>query len=242
MALFWPRLTGCTDFNMDSHSWDPVASAERGVRYIPNRLRDRIHRILFGTVAALGPQLQSCFLQVFFEMKYRRPNPWCYEATPYQQQKSGSVLTLLPKSCYWRALEIGCGEGGFSRKLLTERRAIELFGIDISERAIVRARARCADWPGAHFEAGDILRMPIKGSFDLVIVCELLYYLGDAAATLGKLTARLLAPGGCVVLVHPWPDARALHAGFAHAAGLLDLHEHIESNSERPFCVTLLGQ
>lgn len=219
---------------------DRGAAGQQGVRYPPHRLRDGIHRALFGAAAALGPHLQTLVLRAFFELKYRRSNPWFYEATPYQQLKSGCVLGQLPEPCYRRVLEIGCGEGVFSRQLLTERRAIELLGVDISERAVVRARARCADCPGARFHAGDIFYAPLSGNFNLVVVCEVLYYLGGSVAALGKLAVQALTAEGCVVLVHPWPQARELHALFAQGSGLRRLCEHIEEHPERPFCVTLL--
>ncbi len=217
---------------------DGEAPEQPGVRYPPARLRDGIHRAVFRAAASLGPRLQALWLRAFFELKYRRPDPWSYEATLYQRLKSGCVLAMLPEPCYRRVLEIGCGEGGFARRLLSERRAIDILGVDISERAIARARARC---PGATFCAGDIFQTPLSDTFDLVLVCELLYYLGDKVEALAALAAQRLAPRGRVVLVHPWPEARDLHARFAMASGLHRLGEHLEDHPERPFCATLLG-
>lgn len=225
---------------MHARAGDQRAAGQQGIRYPPHRLRDAIHRALFGAAAALGSHLQTLLLRTFFELKYRRSNPWSYEATPYQQLKSGCVLGQLPAPCYRRVLEIGCGEGVFSQRLLTEGRAIELLGVDISKRAIARARARCVDCPGAQFQAGDIFYTPICGAFDLMVVCEVLYYLGGSVAALGKLVAQALTPEGCVVLVHPWPEARELHARFAQGSELRSLSEYIEDHPERPYCVTLL--
>ena len=62
----------------------------------------------------------------------------------------------------------------------------ELVGIDVSGRAIERARARC---PKAQFLAGDSFTPALGGHrpFDLVVACEVLYYVKDVTAELERL-------------------------------------------------------
>jgi SAM-dependent methyltransferase len=90
------------------------------------------------------------------------------ETNTFLRQHVGAVET---------ALEVGCGEGHQTRALQQVARAI--VGVDVSPTAIQRAKTRA---PGVTFVAGDILKSPEFAPprrFDLVTVCELLYYIND---------------------------------------------------------------
>ena len=108
-------------------------------------------------------------------------------------------------------LEIGCGEGHQSEHLMAL--ADKLYGIDVSARAIARARARV---PGAHFDVGSVTSipsMPPTGRFDLVVACEVLYYMGDIE---GAVTAMSQAGDRCLATF------------FGPSAGLVAKHvEHL---------------
>lgn len=96
-------------------------------------------------------------------------------------------------------LEIGCGEGHQTRYLarLSDRQ----YGIDVSAHAIARARLRL---PSAHFAATDLFNLPWQDRserFDLITACEVLYYLGDPAATLQRM--RQLGRCGLVTFFAP---------------------------------------
>ena len=84
-----------------------------------------------------------------------------------------------------RILEIGCGEGHQSVELL--KISDHVFGLDVSSRAISRARMRC---PTATFAVGDISSTQIAKQwvpFDLVVACEVLYYMKDVPAALAAM-------------------------------------------------------
>lgn len=96
-------------------------------------------------------------------------------------------------------LEIGCGEGHQSAhlRLLADR----IYGIDVSARAIERARLRV---PDGTFAACDIAGQPWGdevGRFDLVVACEVLYYIKDIPATVARM--RHLGRGGFVTFFAP---------------------------------------
>lgn len=77
-------------------------------------------------------------------------------------------------------LEIGCGEGHQSEHLMSL--TSQLYGIDVSARAVERARLRL---PRGKFDVGtisDIPSRPPQGRFDLVVACEVLYYMSDVAS------------------------------------------------------------
>jgi len=83
-------------------------------------------------------------------------------------------------------LEVGCGEGHQSLylKLVCNR----LTGLDVSARAVQRARKRCTS---AEFLVGDIFcqEANARAPFDLVVACEVLYYMSDVRGALKRMQA-----------------------------------------------------
>jgi predicted TPR repeat methyltransferase len=211
-----------------------------GVRYPPHQIRDGLHRLVFYLAGAVGPRFQHAFLRSFFAFKYKRVDPWCFDATPYQVRHFVTTLALIPKRTYRRVLEVGCGEGVFSQRLLQEREILEFIGLDISSYAIQRASARCISFRQARFCVENILRAQPRGPFDLIVIAETLYYLGESVCFLAEAVTRLLRRKGIVVLIDPWPDAEALHAHFAQRATLAVLYETVDEDCVRPFCVSAL--
>jgi|SRR6185503_14352321 len=83
-------------------------------------------------------------------------------------------------------LEVGCGEG--HQTLHLQQVAQDVHGIDVSARAVARARARM---PAVQFAVGDLFSQPWgneEGRFDLVTACEVLYYLSDIEASLARMS------------------------------------------------------
>lgn len=110
-----------------------------------------------------------------------------------------------------RVLDLGCGEGYVSRKLV-ERGAASVHGIDVSTEMIERARAQ-EEGSGRpvriDFQSGDAADLAhLEGdSFDLVTAVFLFNYL-DRDATTRTMTevARVLRPGGTFVFAVPHPS------------------------------------
>ncbi len=111
-----------------------------------------------------------------------------------------SLMDIKPKMSI---LDIGCGGGydlGQIAKLVDNES--RLFGIDLSEKAIVAAEKEYSD-PRLHFSSGDISQS-IKfddASFDLVFSNNMLECITDKQALL-KEVDRVLKPGGQVVFAH----------------------------------------
>ncbi|WP_175497856.1 class I SAM-dependent methyltransferase [Dokdonella immobilis] len=83
-------------------------------------------------------------------------------------------------------LEIGCGEGHQSAWLA--RVANRVHGLDVSEKAVERARQRV---PDGQFDAADLFTHTWPEStprFDLVTACEVLYYMSDVERTLARMS------------------------------------------------------
>ncbi|WP_162161298.1 class I SAM-dependent DNA methyltransferase [Afipia birgiae] len=117
---------------------------------------------------------------------YRVEDPWGMES-PRELFRFGETNNLIRThlGCPNRILELGCGEGHQSAELL--KISNHLFGMDVSSRAVARARTRC---PTATFAVGDITSTQIEKQwvpFDLVVACEVLYYMKDVPAALAAM-------------------------------------------------------
>jgi 2-polyprenyl-3-methyl-5-hydroxy-6-metoxy-1,4-benzoquinol methylase len=71
-------------------------------------------------------------------------------------------------------LELGCGEGHLTQAIFGNAKSV--FGIDLSDVAIDRAKARAI--PNAQFRSGDFLNISFEG-FDVITAIECLYYLAS---------------------------------------------------------------
>jgi len=130
-----------------------------------------------------------------------QPDPWKY-TTPYEQTKYEQTLSLLPEVKINRALELACAEGHFTIQLAS--RVESLIAADISEIALRRTAERCTGLDNISFQRLDLTRDPLTGRFDLIVCCEVLYYVGekeDLRAVATKL-ADALEPGGYLLMAH----------------------------------------
>ena len=139
---------------------------------------------------------------------YKEQDPWGYESNPEDARRRTILLSEVPSQDYKRVLDIGCGEGFITQALP----GAEVLGIDISARAIERARrlenqrvkfAQCSV-----FDAEQLL----GGSFDLIVVTGVLYeqYIGKALPLIYRILDQLLSTDGVLISVHidAWYRAR----------------------------------
>ncbi|WP_187471213.1 class I SAM-dependent methyltransferase [Luteimonas viscosa] len=121
------------------------------------------------------------------DLAYRLGDPWNMESG-LEQARFAATNALVART-FGRVgslLEVGCGEG--HQTLALQQLAGEVYGIDVSPTAIERARQRV---PGAQFAATDIEHQPWgdqRARFDLVVACEVLYYIKDIPATLSRMS------------------------------------------------------
>ncbi len=98
-----------------------------------------------------------------------------------------------------RVLDMGCGEGASSERLLDLEAAFVL-GIDISQTAIARAQTRAR--PGRlEFCLGDVTR-ELEGEFGCIFGRSILHHI-DYRGALPRLYDEHLAPGGTMLFMEP---------------------------------------
>lgn len=138
----------------------------------------------------------------WFEGLYRDdPDPWAFETSDYEAAKYAHTLASLPPGPIPSALEVGCSIGVLTAMLAP--RCVELLAVDVSEVALARARARCADLRQVRFERRVLPAEFPRGRFDLVMLSEVVYYWDRSDVE--RLAARLAeatGPGALLLLVH----------------------------------------
>ncbi|WP_445997033.1 PIG-L family deacetylase [Okibacterium fritillariae] len=128
-------------------------------------------------------------------------DPWGFETRWYEERKRAITLASLPAARYANVLELGSSIG-VTTALLAER-ADALLATDIAESALEVARERLAGRDNVTFERRTLPGDWPPGSFDLVVVSEVGYYL--SSAELDALIDRILGsltPDATVVTCH----------------------------------------
>jgi ubiquinone/menaquinone biosynthesis C-methylase UbiE len=137
----------------------------------------------------------------------------------------GEFRTLLPHP--GRAtLDLGCGEGRFTRALAAEGHRVT--GADVSPDLVELARAAHAD--GTYVVAdAEALPFPDSG-FDLVVAFNVLSCVANLERAVSEAT-RVLEPGGrlCLSAVHPvYTAGRAEGSDWVVEGGYLEERLHTE--------------
>jgi predicted TPR repeat methyltransferase len=163
----------------------------------------------------------SSLESAYFDNLYAESDdPWSFETSAYEREKYARTIAAMASRSYASAFEIGCSVGVLTDSLA--RHAKRLLSIDVSARAIERARERNAANANVRFE---IRRLPADfpdERFDLIVLSEVAYYWSDADLALARDgIAEHLEACGDLLLVHFLPkvedyvrDGDAVHAVF----------------------------
>jgi SAM-dependent methyltransferase len=119
--------------------------------------------------------------QRFFGEIWAKEDAWAFDSSPWERERLDRLRDAVSDRRYARVLEIGCGAGHLTERLLPLADA--LLGIDVAEAAIDKARARLAGTPhGARAElrAANAMELDLRAEepFDLVVLTETVCYLG----------------------------------------------------------------
>jgi len=159
----------------------------------------------------------SVSLDHFTNMYLAKDDPWDVATKWHDQRKYAVTMASLPRERYRRGYEPGCSIGLLTRLLAT--RCDEILATDAVEAAVAQAEKQVQDLPGVRVEHATLPADLPAGTFDLIVIGDLLYYLSadDLTATLDGLIARL-APDGDLAAVH-FRDREGGYDGFnVHAA------------------------
>ncbi len=141
------------------------------------------------------------------------------------------VVRLRPRAI----LDIGCGTGYDLRQLARRYPRARLFGLDIAETMVQRARGKSGLWgriTGRRaFACGDAERLPLAPACVDMVVSNLTLQWCDPRAVFAE-AVRVLRPGGLLMFTSFGPDTlREMRAAWRtvdetpHVHGFIDMHD-----------------
>lgn len=171
----------------------------------------------------------------YFDGMYAQSgDPWGFESRWYERRKYAISLAMLPAERYAAAFEPACSIGVFTEQLAA--RCDSLLACDGALAAVQAAEARTLPLPHVRVEHSVLPRDWPSGTFDLIVLSEVLYYFGDSDLTriLDNAMASL-RPGGTLLAVH-WRHSVTdhprsgddVHDVLAQRPGLARLVDHRE--------------
>jgi SAM-dependent methyltransferase len=172
----------------------------------------------------------------FDQMFRESDDPWAFRTRWYEVRKRTLTLACLPDRRYAHGYEPGCANGELSAALAT--RCDRLLASDVSARAVELARQRLVEFPHARVAQAQLPEGWPEGSFDLIVVSELGYFLdAQGVDEIGESARASLRPGGTVLACH-WRrpiqggslDGDAVHERLAQRLGLAVLTELREAD------------
>ena len=173
----------------------------------------------------------------YFDSLYEAcDDPWGFRNRWYERRKRQLTMALLPRERYRRAFEPGCANGELAAQLAT--RCDSLLAADLNETAVRLAGERLAALPHVRVERAGVPQDWPHGSFDLIVISELAYYLGaPELEQLAECIKTALTPDGTLLACHwrrPFDAARqsaaCVHALLDARCGLARLARHEDAD------------
>jgi protein-L-isoaspartate O-methyltransferase len=138
----------------------------------------------------------------YFDAMYAESgDPWGFTSRWYERRKYALTLAALPRERYRRGFEPGCSIGVLTALLAT--RCDSLLATDVAPAAVELATERLAAYDGVAVAELAVPQDWPEGSFDLIVLSEIGYYLSadDLELMLDRAVSSL-EPGGTLAAVH----------------------------------------
>jgi SAM-dependent methyltransferase len=203
----------------------------------------RIHRAWFSAVSLLPPTATARVRSLIFDLMFTGGTPWDYDGSTFERIKREAMVTRVPE---WAEVivEIGVADGHNLVPLAARAPRAEVVGVDVSRRAVALARKRVDGHPRIRIGCADAAalasaRPDLWGRTDVLVISEVLYYLGGPRALQRALAPLrgVLGPRGRVLLVHGGHDAASLHAQATQALGVTQGSTHVLAADGQPFVI-----
>ncbi|STX50885.1 Putative methyltransferase [Legionella busanensis] len=122
-----------------------------------------------------------------------------------------SSLQLKPTD---DVLDIGCGDGNYTRKILDKVPQGSVLGIDASENMLSLAQDVCKDYSNFAVQKNNVLDMSYTNQFDQVVSFWCLQWATDIKKAFTNIV-RALKPGGQIFTIFPAGDDPYIMAYYA---------------------------
>lgn len=147
------------------------------------------------------PEIKAENTNSFWNDKFKTPTNFS-ELDTMTKEKINIIISFLPYEEI-RILDLGIGQGYLEQRLQEMGRKHELYGIDISEKAISRARKKFS----GKFKLGDVLKIRnyyANYYFDAIIAIELIEHISPSRIfSFYQDIYDLLKPNGMFILSTP---------------------------------------
>jgi len=156
----------------------------------------------------------------------RKRDPYGYLSHDHEIKKQSTILSLIAGREYKTALEIGCAEGAFTRRLAPY--CDHVFAVDLSKTAIDRARENLKGIENVSLVFSNIRHCRLATKWDLIVISEVLYYLSKGRFLQKEFDlflshlGEILKPGGRMVVVHGFGNIRELEIRKSYVRGLMN--------------------
>jgi trans-aconitate methyltransferase len=148
-------------------------------------------------VADLSPSRKERFEALFSA----DPDPWNFKTSSYERKKRVQTIGALGGRRFHKGVEIGCATGVLTKELANI--CDQIVGIDVSERALSIARESLCSHLNIDLRQGEIPSDWPAGTFDLIVLSEVLYFLNEQEVKISSERAyRSLAPDGVVLAIN----------------------------------------
>lgn len=177
--------------------------------------------------------------------------PGVFVPRPETEVVVDAVLARLPAVARPRVVDLGTGSGAIALAVATEAPGSEVFAVESDPAAYAWARRNCAG-SSVDLRLADMAEAlgELDGSVDVVVSNPPYIPVGaevrdpevaahdppaalwsgpeglDAMRVVARVAARLLRPGGCVVVEHADLQGRSAPAVFAAAGGWREMRDH----------------
>jgi SAM-dependent methyltransferase len=153
----------------------------------------------------------------------------------HKLERTLEAIQILP---FGEILDVGCGEGLLAERL--GRLGWPVLAVDASESALGRARNRCDAYSNVRAERADVCKQLPSGSFSVIVLAEVLYYLrfGFLRRRACNRLLEVLGSQGAIVVVNPWPAAPRIERALRKRHDLMVVREEIVADPGRPYSIT----
>ena len=112
----------------------------------------------------------------FDAMFQKSSDPWGYDSVAYEADRFRRTIAALEGKHFNSALELGCANGALTAQLINC--CTTLVAIDTAKAALDAARMRLDGHSGVDFRLGNLPDDLPEGRYDLIVLSDMLYYLG----------------------------------------------------------------
>ena len=174
--------------------------------FVVEDLRDKLalkkdYKNFKKTYSSKYPEIKAVNTNVFWNEKFKEPQN--YDSLDLMtKEKIDTIISFLPNR-KTRILDLGVGQGYLEQRLQEIGRGYELYGIDISEKAI----ARLNETFKGSFNVGDVLEIKSyykNNYFDVIVAVELTEHISPRKIlSFFRDIHGLLKPSGIFILSTP---------------------------------------